>query len=352
MQNGLRNWKGLPLNTREPLIRAFLETSGWKNATRAALASDASNRRYERLTDDDGQRAVLMDAQPEAGENIQPFLKIARFLRSNGMSAPDIYAVDEANGLLLLEDLGDDLFARVVLADTTQEAPLYGAAVDALLALHDMPPPEGLQKYSVEMLSKFTGITWQWYPGSFEKDWQEKARAFQASFETILAQTDGVTEVLIQRDFHAENLIWLPDRNGIAQVGMLDFQDALIGHRSYDLVSLLQDARRDVPVDLEAQMIDRYLQKSGLSRADFLAAYHLMGLQRNLRILGIFARLCLHFGKAHYVDFIPRVWSYVERDLAHPAAAPIREQVLRDLPAPTPDHLQRLRDLCGTVPTP
>ena len=120
MQNGLRNWKGLPLNTREPLIRAFLETSGWKNATRAALASDASNRRYERLTDDDGQRAVLMDAQPEAGENIQPFLKIARFLRSNGMSAPDIYAVDEANGLLLLEDLGDDLFARVVLADTTQ----------------------------------------------------------------------------------------------------------------------------------------------------------------------------------------------------------------------------------------
>lgn len=351
MRNGPKNWKGYHLNQREPLIRAFLETSGWRNATRASLAGDASNRRYERLTDDDGQRAVLMDAPPDVGNDLEPFVRIARFLRANGMSAPDIYAVDEANGFLLLEDLGDDLFARVVDADPTQEVPLYREAVNALIALHDLKPPTGLQVYDAEMLSNFTEITWQWYPSIQRPDWQEKARSFQAKFKSILAELGGLADVLIQRDFHAENLIWLPDRNGISQVGMLDFQDALSGHRAYDLVSLLQDARRDVPPELETQMIDHYLGKSGLDSDDFLAAYNLMGLQRNLRILGIFARLCLHFGKAHYVDFIPRVWRYLERDLAHPAAGPIREQILRDLPAPSPEILQKLRNQCGTVPT-
>lgn len=340
------------MNPREPQIRAFLETSGWKNATRANLAGDASNRRYERLTDDDGQRAVLMDAPPETGEDIRPFVKIARYLRSNGMSAPDIYATDEEHGFLLLEDLGDDLFARVIKADATQETPLYSAAVDALLTLHQLSPPPGLRTYTADMLSQFTEITWQWYPGANQPGWEERAQAFQAKLEPKLAEASGLSEVLIQRDFHAENLLWLPDRYGIARVGMLDFQDALIGHRTYDLVSLLQDARRDVPPDLERQMINRYLDASGLERDAFLFAYHLMGLQRNLRILGIFARLCLQFGKAQYVDFIPRVWEYILRDLDHPATAPLKDQLLRDLPAPSPDYLQKMRNLCGTAPTP
>lgn len=339
------------MSSRETLISTFLSSAGWSDANRAPLAGDASNRRYERLARPTGEKAVLMDAPPERDEDVRPFIKIAKYLSGLGMSAPQVFASDETNGFLLLEDLGDDLYARVIAADASVEAELYGAAVDALVSLHGVHPPADLAPYSAELMSEKAALAWQWYLRPADKSYGEKADLFERRFETILAQFDQKSDVLIQRDFHAENLIWLPSREGNAKVGMLDFQDALVGHRAYDLASLLQDARRDVAPKLEQQMIDRYLAKTGLDNGAFLAEYHLLGVQRNLRILGVFARLSLHFGKASYVDLIPRVWGYLERDLAHPAAANIREQVLSDLPAPTPDHLQKLRDLCGTVPT-
>lgn len=340
------------MRDREILIKSFLQGTGWGEASRAPLAGDASSRRYERLTLSDGKAAVLMDAPPDQNDSLRAFIKIARFLTANGMSAPDIYAVDEPNGFLLLEDLGDALFARVLDYDPGLEHRLYTAGVDALVALHRVQPPSDLPVYTAPVLAEKTLITWQWYPGAPDQPYLKKACAFQQRFETILAETGAKSDVLIQRDYHAENLIWLPDRAGLARVGMLDFQDALIGHRAYDLVSLLQDARRDVSTNLETQMIDHYIKETGVEPDAFRASYHLLGLQRNLRIIGIFARLSLHFGKAHYIDFIPRVWGYIERDLSHPSAKDIKDLILRDLPAPSPDHLQRLRDLCGTVPTP
>lgn len=339
-------------NKREAQLQAFLKGCDWGNAERGPLAGDASNRKYERLSKSDGSKAVLMDAPPDRGEDVRPFQRIADFLSQNGMSAPEIFAADTQNGFLLLEDLGDDLFARVVANDHQMESQLYGSAIDALIALHDIQPPSDLPTYSASMMAEKAAMAWRWYLRVFSQDYEHSAATFEAKFETILAQIDAKSTVLIQRDYHAENLLWLPEREGIARVGMLDFQDALKGHRSYDLVSLLQDARRDVSPALELEMIDRYLSQSDLERDVFVSDYHLLGLQRNLRILGIFARLSMHFGKASYIDFIPRVWAYVERDLAHSAADDIRDLILHDLPAPSPEHLQRLRDLCGTIPTP
>jgi hypothetical protein len=158
--------------------------------------------------------------------------------------------------------------------------------------------------------------------------------------------------VLALRDFHAENLVWLPDRAGVARVGLLDFQDAEAGHPAYDLVSLLKDARRDLAPGLEQEMIDRFLSRTGCDPERFAAAYAALGAQRNLRILGVFARLSMHFGKPHYVDLIPRVWAHLTASLRHPALAPLARRVADDLPEPTPDILASLKEQCATVPTP
>jgi len=157
--------------------------------------------------------------------------------------------------------------------------------------------------------------------------------------------------VLIQRDFHAENLLWLPNRTGVQRVGLLDFQDARTGHPAYDLVSLLKDARRDVPAKVERAMIARYVQNTNSDPRAFDAAYQLLGVQRNLRILGVFARLSLHFNKPHYVDLIPRTWAHLMQGLSHPALKKLRDQVLKDLPPPTPENLTVLKEKCASIPT-
>ena len=149
--------------------------------------------------------------------------------------------------------------------------------------------------------------------------------------------------VFVHRDFHVQNLMYLPDRSGIAQVGVIDFQDARSGHRAYDLVSLLQDARRDVPPAIEMQMIERYLAKTGVDASGFRTAYAVIGLQRNLRILGVFARLSLDHGKPQYLDLIPRVWRHVTHGLGHPAVAPLADWLIKELPTPTPENLAKLR---------
>jgi hypothetical protein len=328
-------------------IRSFIDQAGWQEAAIAPLAGDASNRKYLRLTRPSGETAVLMDAPPASGEDTRPFIHMARYLSAYRFSAPRIMASDEAGGLLLLEDLGDDLFARVIEVDPAQEIPLYAAATDMLLDLHSCPPPEGLSVYDPDIMTDLAALAFDWYaPGSDAATRQE----FRTAMHAALSQYAPDSDVVILRDFHAENLLWRPDRTGSACVGLLDFQDAMRGHRAYDLLSMLQDARRDVPPAIESMMIHRYVKSSGVDPDAFTTAYHCLAAQRNLRILGVFARLCLKNGKPGYIDLIPRVWGLLQRDLAHPALADIKRILDKGLPAPTPEILENLKSKCATHP--
>lgn len=339
------------MTDRGDLADAFVAGTDWAGASRKPLAGDASNRRYERLHLR-GNSAVLMDAPTDKGEDIRPFVHIARHLSALGLSAPQILAVDERHGFLLLEDLGDDLFARVIPRNPGLEEPLYQAATDALVHLHRAPPPADLRAYDPQIMLDMAALAWRWYLGSAMAEDPASEQAFRLAFAPILARHAGETPVLIQRDYHAENLIWLPERTGPARVGLLDFQDAMKGHPAYDLVSVLQDARRDVAPAIEDRMIARYVAATGQDEAAFRAAYAVLGAQRNLRILGVFGRLCLLNGKPHYVDLIPRVWDLLMRDLEHPALAPVANLIRGALPTPTTDILGRIKARCATAPKP
>ena len=337
-------------------IARFLARSGWGNADRAPLAGDASNRRYLRLSLDGSGTGILMDAPPEKGENVTPFVAIARYLGDLGLSPPRVLAADEEKGLLLLEDLGDDLFARVLEREPSLETPLYEAATDLLARLHEAQPPSELPAYDAALMTELAALSFDWYLKGATGDAGADARqAFCAVLEPLLQAYCPALDVLVQRDYHAENLLWLPGRDGTARVGLLDFQDALRGHRAYDLVSLLQDARRDVGDGVEGAMIARYIESTGQDADQFTTAYRLLGVQRNLRIVGVFARLCIRDGKPGYLALMPRVWNHLQADLAHHGAhddfAPLRA-ALDILPAPEPHIIERIKAQCATYPTP
>lgn len=333
----------IAMTDRFEQITAFLAQTDWANATRTFLAGDASARRYERLTNPDGITAVLMDAPPESGEKIQPFVQISRHLSAHGFSAPEIYAEDAEAGLILLEDLGDDLFTRVISADPQSETQLYQAACDVLIRLHqiDCPP---LTVFDPSLMTEQAGLVFPSYQQVITGQPMPDALAsFQTVLKDILARYTQAKPVMILRDYHAENLLWLPDRIGVAQVGLLDFQDALIGHPAYDLVSLLQDIRCTVSPETETATIRHYITQTGTDEQPFKTAYAVLGVQRNLRILGVFARLATEYGKPHYVDLIPRVWDHVTRGLQHPALTPLADILIPALPSGTPENLQHLR---------
>ncbi|HEY9040287.1 MAG TPA: phosphotransferase [Roseovarius sp.] len=321
----------------------FLNQTEWTGAITAPLAGDASNRRYLRIRQGD-QTAVLMDAPTQRGEDVRPFIAIAKHLSSLGLSAPRIMAQDVDQGFLLLEDLGDDLFARIIPKHPEIEAELYRSATDVLVELHKADAPPDLAPYDTGLMAEMAALALDWYAASDDP-------ALRADFIDVMSRALDAHaanhDVLIQRDYHAENLLWLPDRTGVARVGLLDFQDAMRGHLAYDLVSLLQDARRDVPMDLAVQMIDRYVAATRQHSAAFDAAYHVLGAQRNLRILGVFARLCLRDGKPHYVDLIPRVWAHLMHDLDHPAMAAAAPLIRRALPEPTLTFREDLKSRCA-----
>lgn len=340
------------MSNRQALANAFLDKNDWSAAKRVPLAGDASNRRYERLTHPTLGPAVLMDAPRERGEDIRPFIRIAEHLSALGLSAPTIIAQDPENGFLLLEDLGDALFARIVADDLTLETPLYEAAIDVLLTLHKAPLATSLDPYSPQVMTEMAALAFDWYLAHAAQPDDMARDEFKSVFLGELEQHASDQSVLIQRDYHAENLLWLPDRDGPARVGLLDFQDAMTGHRAYDLVSLLQDARRDVPKTTERNMIERYVALSGVDPEAFERAYYLLGAQRNLRILGVFARLCLRDGKEHYVDLIPRVWGLLQRDLDHPALSSVAPLLRTVLPVPDTALLKGLKEKCGQIPTP
>ncbi len=331
------------MTDRTALALSFLSQTKWAGAIAAPLAGDASNRRYLRIRHG-GQTAVLMDAPAERGEDVRPFIAIAEHLLALGLSAPHILARDIDQGFLLIEDLGDDLFARIIPKHPDIETDLYCAATDVLIELHKSDAPADLSTYDTALMAQMAALALDWYAGADEPAMRAE---FLEAMEQVLGAHAAEHDVLIQRDYHAENLLWLPDRSGVARVGLLDFQDAMRGHVAYDLVSLLQDARRDVPARVASDMIDRYIAATRQDRAAYLAAYHVLGAQRNLRILGVFARLCLRDGKAHYVDLIPRVWAHLMHDLDHPAMAGAAPLIRRALPRPTLTFLKDLKSRCA-----
>ena len=320
------------MTSRKHDIETFLNENGWGSAKRTDLAGDASNRRYERVQQPDGTRAVLMDAPPEADQSVTPFVKIARYLGSIGLSAPDILAMDEPRGLILLEDLGDDLLARYVQTHPEDEHQLYAVATDVLVDLHSASPPDGLATYGPEIMTNMAALAYGWYLRGCNQPFETREKAFKPRFRAILEEHVHDTSVLIQRDYHAENLLWLPSRTGSARIGLLDFQDAVRGHPAYDVASLLSDVRRDVAPELEAAMLARYIDRAGEDEATFRTAYALLAAQRNAKIAGIFTRLSVRDGKHSYRKWLPRTYRLLRRDLAHPALAPVARWFDNHLP--------------------
>lgn len=331
------DWPRLALST------AFLARAGWGGARRRYLAGDASDRRYDRLVQG-AETAVLMDAPPGKGDDPASFLAIARHLTGLGLSAPKALAEDLAGGFLLLEDLGDDLFARLVAHDPACEPQLYTAATDVLLRLQSHPPANGLPNLTAQGWAEAAAFAFDWYRFAITGV-RIDTGLFIATLTDLLHRHADGPRVMILRDYHAENLLWLPDRQGLARVGLLDFQLAQLGQPGYDLVSLLQDARRDVPQALETAMIQRFAAANGQDPARFAAAYAVLGAQRALRILGIFARLCVVAGKPGYLPLLPRVWGQLQRNLAHPALSPLVPHCAA-LPPPTQETLQRIAEQC------
>jgi tRNA threonylcarbamoyl adenosine modification protein YjeE len=339
------------------------------------MQGDASARRYARLVADapakwaanaDAISAILMDAprQPDGppirdglpysriahlAEDVRPFIAVAGALTDAGITAPSLLAHDMANGLLIISDLGERVFGAELAAGTPQET-LWRAATDVLVALRAAPPPAAmplpdgthytLPTYDRGALAIETELLVDWYwPFAFGAPPPADARAeFTALWDDIISRLVALPRGWVLRDYHSPNLIWRPEQSGLARVGVIDFQDALSGPSAYDLVSLLQDARLDVPPALEAALIEHYCaavgaREPGFEREAFLFAYAALGAQRNTKIAGIFARLARRDGKPQYLAHLPRIWRYLERDLAHPGLARLEAWYDRHLPA-------------------
>jgi len=359
------------MSDREDLRVAFLDQAGLGAAERRPLPGDASTRRYERLHLPSGRTLMLMD-QPPAAEStpcgpdwsderrraagwnamnrlsagrLEAFASVAAWLRGQGLSAPDIVALDAPNGLAVLEDLGDGLFARLIEAGEAVEPELYFAAIDVLARLHHTPAPDVLSgngvswpllDYDALALKAGADLFVEWYPkldtrvvigedarAEWDALWTEVARRGAAGARTVA-----------HRDYHAENLLWLPEREGLGRVGLIDFQDALRTHPSWDLHSLLHDARRDVSPELERAALDRYFAaRPEVEREAFLADYAALAALNEARILGIFARLVTRDGKPRYLGFMPRMWRHLERDLTAPGMEGLKAWFDRHVPA-------------------
>lgn len=342
---------------REALKAAFLAARGWGDARRVSLGGDASTRAYERLYPPAGGSLIFMDQPPKAesppcppgagveerkalGFNaayrlaagrVDAFAACAAHLRALGLSAPRVLAFDADAGLAVLEDLGDGLYAAEIAAGRADEGDLYDAAIDALVVLHATPPPASLD---------YDGVSWPLltyddlalrYAQDLFVEWLPKLRPafapdaaaladWEALWTPVRARAEQGAEVFCHRDYHAENLLWLPERQGAARVGLIDFQDAVKAHRVWDLSMLLHDARRDVSPALEARALGRYFAAHpGLDRAQATSDYHALGALNVARIIGIFARLVVRDGKPKYEAFLPRLWRYLDSCLADPA---------------------------------
>jgi len=357
------------MSERATAIKDFLDRAGWGEAEVTPLPGDASTRRYARLALG-GRKAMLMDqpqgaetptAPPGAGEaarralgynavarlagaDCARFAAAADWLRGHGLAAPEILAADHGQGFVILEDLGDALFADV-LADGGDERALYKAAVEVLAAIHAHDAPTALSAdkplfdYDSTALVAETDLLAEWFLplalGRVATD--AEVAEHRSLWRAALASIGAARRVFVHRDYHAQNLLWLPDRAGVARVGLIDFQDAVAGSAAYDLISLTEDARRDVSPAIAETATRHYLdamraQGTQVDEAKFRHEMAVMAAQRNAKIVGIFARLYKRDGKARYLDLLPRVWGYLERDLAHPALAGLRAWYDRVIP--------------------
>lgn len=307
-----------------PHARSFLAANGWGDAEILPLAGDASFRRYFRVVDGT-RRAVLMDAPPPQ-EDPRPFMAVANWLTDHGFGAPAIYASDDDRGLVLLEDFGDNRMREAIDRDPAATEGLYQNAVDVLIALRGCPAGDW-RPYDRAELHREAALLVEWYCPALGLD--VDLAGYTAAWDAVFDHAIFDRPVTVLRDYHVENLMLVGDPH---RLGLLDFQDALAGHPAYDLVSLLQDARRDVAPELENAMIERYCNVTGEGEA-FMRAYHVLGAQRNAKIIGIFTRLWKRDGKPRYPGLCPRVWTYLERDLAQPALAPVAAWFDANIPA-------------------
>jgi len=297
---------------RSEFVQDWLAATEWSDWRRAPLAGDASARRYERLLGPAGQSVILMDAPVEICGSQSLFVEIAAHLTQLSLAAPEVLAWDDANGLLVLSDLGQIDFAKHLRSSPHDETELYTSTVDVLKTLQTAPPPSGLTRMTPDVGADMTGLAFEWAAKDQSHD---LAANITAQIHALLTDVNPNPTVLSLRDFHAENLIWRPSKNGTGRVGLLDFQDAFITHPTYDLASLLRDARRDVNPDLLSPLISQLAGDEHDVHA-YKRAFHVMAIQRNLRILGIFNRLAKQDGKVSYLDLIPRVWAHLQTDLA------------------------------------
>jgi len=334
------------------------------------LPGDASTRRYFRVLRN-GRSAMLMDQPPNAeapacppsatsgercalgynavarlaGADCARFIAAASYLRGRGLAAPEIHAANVADGFVLLEDFGDDLYADV-LGNGADEDELYCAATDAIACLHAQSAPRLLARdvplydYDLQAQLAETDLMTQWFvPLALGRSASpDEISEHRALWCEVLSDIQASGSVFVHRDYHAQNLFWLPRRQGLVRVGMIDFQDALAGNRCYDLISLVEDARRDVSPELATAMKERYLATINadgpiVDEEAFDAEAAVTAAQRNAKIAGIFARLANRDGKRRYLSFVPRVWRYLERDLSHPVLAKLRAWYERAIPA-------------------
>ena len=302
--------------------RAFPGFAHWKTAACEPLTGDASARKYFRLRAEN-QTAILMDAS-QVPDSVAPFVRIAKHLRRIGFSAPKLYLHDAAGGLLLLEDFGDDTFARL-LEKSVEPEKLFTLATDVLIALHQHPQavPDSLRAYHPEKMLEDIELFVQWRTPKVTALERED---FRAAWRTVLPLAHQVPASLLLRDYHVANLMLLPARTGIQQAGLLDFQDAYRGPVTYDLVSLLEDARRDVPEALQKKLLARYLAAfPTLDRETFETSLAILAAQRHTRVLGIFERLARHEGKLDYRRLhSPRVERLLQKALRHPILADVK----------------------------
>ena len=312
------------MSTRADERQAFVETTDWRGGQIEPLSADASFRSYYRVA---GTRsAILMDAPP-GKEDVRPFMAVTNYLRALNLSAPEIYAADIENGFLLLEDLGDERVSQRLKMAPDEERSLYERAIDILVHTHEAPPPASLPydgaqytlpPYDEDLLLTETALLPDWFiaKGVGAPPSAEARAAYDDLWRPLLADVVADRGCIVLRDYHVDNLMCLDDRPGLKSLGLLDYQDAVLGHKAYDLVSLLEDARRDVPKDLAQDMLERYLQGAGISDdAGFRRAYDVLGAQRNAKIIGVFTRLSRRDGKHAYLNLIPHVWRMLEENL-------------------------------------
>jgi aminoglycoside/choline kinase family phosphotransferase len=316
MKNNSEN----PLLDRKSARKIFLNNCGFGNSDIAEIPGDASFRNYARLRTQK-ESIILMDAPPEH-EDIRPFCKVAEYLSAHNLHAPKIIARDDEQGFLLLEDMGNFSFTNILRSEApvVSEFSLYKQAVDVLLHLHQQPLL-ALPAYDSALLDREILLFIDWYAPlkNIEITTQKRQEFLQIWHNLYPIIDSAAANIVVLRDYHADNLLWCENKNGLQKVGLLDFQDAVIGSPFYDLVSLLEDARRDVSVDTQEKIFAYYLEnRPGLNAEKARAAYALLGAQRNIKIMGIFARLAKRDNKPRYLEYMPRVKKHLQADLAHP----------------------------------